>query len=73
MSHISSPSSGKSWQDKVKDLRDEMVKQNAAAFIVTSLDEIACKWFILYLLSLTHTHARASRCVFHNFRIKLIK
>ncbi|XP_029640756.1 xaa-Pro aminopeptidase 1 [Octopus sinensis] len=32
---------GKSWQDKVQDLRNEMVKQNVAAFIVTSLDEIA--------------------------------
>lgn len=32
---------GKSWQDKIRDVRSELIRNNADAFIVTSLDEIA--------------------------------
>ncbi|XP_050392395.1 xaa-Pro aminopeptidase 1 [Patella vulgata] len=32
---------GRSWQDKINDLRSEMTKKHAGAFIVTSLDETA--------------------------------
>ena len=34
---------GKSWHDKVKDVREKMTKKKADALVVTALDEIACK------------------------------
>lgn len=33
--------SGKPWQEKVKQVRDEMLFQNVSALVVTALDEIA--------------------------------
>lgn len=32
---------GKSWENKVRDIRNELIRQNADAFLVTSLDETA--------------------------------
>ena len=34
---------GKSWNDKVKEVREKMTKKKADALVVTALDEIACK------------------------------
>ena len=34
---------GKSYQDKLKDLRRKLVKSNAVAIIVQALDDVACK------------------------------
>ena len=34
---------GKSWQDKIKELRDEMSANQASAVVVYKLDEVACK------------------------------
>lgn len=33
--------SGKPWQEKIKQVRDEMLLVNASALVVTALDEIA--------------------------------
>ena len=35
--------SGRSWQDKVGDVRREMEKKGVIALAVTSMDEIACE------------------------------
>lgn len=35
--------SGKSWEDKIKDLREQLISNSATAFIVYKLDEVACK------------------------------
>ena len=34
---------GKSWHDKVKEVREKLTKKKADALVVTALDEIACK------------------------------
>ena len=34
---------GKTWQQKTKEIQDEMATKDADALIVTSLDETACK------------------------------
>ena len=34
---------GKSWHDKVKEVREKMTKKKADALVITALDEIACK------------------------------
>jgi len=34
---------GKSWHDKVKEVRETMTKKKADALVVTALDEVACK------------------------------
>lgn len=34
---------GISWKDKVADLRLKMAERNVVWFVVTALDEIACK------------------------------
>ena len=34
---------GKSWGDKIKELRAEMSSNDASAVIVYKLDEVACK------------------------------
>ena len=35
--------SGKSWIDKVKQIRGELAKKNAFAVVVAALDEVACE------------------------------
>ncbi|CAC5425169.1 pepP [Mytilus coruscus] len=39
---------GKSWIDKIKDIQQEMKEKNVDALVVTSLDEVACKFYIIY-------------------------
>ena len=34
--------SGRSWEDKVSDVRKEMEKNRASVLVVTALDEVAC-------------------------------
>ena len=34
---------GRSWEDKVSDVRKEMEKDGASVLVVTALDEVACK------------------------------
>lgn len=34
---------GQSWQEKVKDIRNEMRKKDVSVLVVTALDEVACK------------------------------
>lgn len=34
---------GRTWQEKLSDVRQDMKEKNAQALIVTALDEIACK------------------------------
>ena len=34
---------GKSWLDKVKDVRAKLAKKKADALVVTALDDVACK------------------------------
>jgi len=34
---------GKSWQDKVSDMRSKMEKEGVDMLVVTGLDETACK------------------------------
>lgn len=36
-------SAGRSWQDKMEDVRREMKKKAASVLVVTALDEVACK------------------------------
>ena len=41
---LSFPSSiGRSWKEKVEDVRCEMKKKDATVLIVTALDEVACE------------------------------
>ena len=35
--------SGRSWREKVEDIRSEMKKKDASALVVTALDEVACE------------------------------
>lgn len=34
---------GKKWKDKIQEVRNAMVKDEAIAVVVTALDEVACK------------------------------
>lgn len=34
---------GKSWHEKVKEVRGTLTKKKADALVVTALDEVACK------------------------------
>ena len=34
---------GKSWMDKVEQIRGDLVKKNAFAVVVAALDEVACE------------------------------
>ena len=34
---------GKSWHEKVKDVRGTLTKKKADALVITALDEVACK------------------------------
>ena len=38
---------GKSWEEKIENLRRALRKKKVGAFVVTALDEVACKWNIL--------------------------
>lgn len=40
---------GKSWQDKIKEVLDRM-KNVANIFVITALDEVACRFFQLYCI-----------------------
>lgn len=43
LSYLIVDCSGKSWHEKVKDVRGMLTKRKADAFVVTALDEVACK------------------------------
>lgn len=34
---------GRSWEEKIKKVREKMTEKNAEGLVVTALDEIACK------------------------------
>lgn len=34
---------GKSWHEKIKEVRGTLTKKKADALVVTALDEVACK------------------------------
>ena len=36
-------STGKSWHEKIKEVRGTLTKKKADALVVTALDEVACK------------------------------
>ena len=38
---------GKSWQDKVKDVLKVMEEKNTSMLLLTALDDIACKFYIV--------------------------
>lgn len=42
--HVRLVFTGISWKDKVADLRLKMAERNIVWFVVTALDEIACKY-----------------------------
>ena len=46
--------SGKSWMDKVEQIRDDLTKKNVFAVVVAALDEVACEllmtWFFINML-----------------------
>lgn len=35
---------GRNWQEKVEDVRREMIRNGASVLVVTALDEVACEW-----------------------------
>ena len=47
---------GKSWQDKVRELRETLRKKKAYALVVTALDEIACEFLYIFTLTIEYLH-----------------
>lgn len=41
LSYIFTPSTGKAWEDKVKEVRAEMIKKGGDLMVVTAADEVA--------------------------------
>ncbi len=35
---------GRSWQEKVEDVRKELCARNSSVLLVTALDEVACEY-----------------------------
>lgn len=41
---------GRSWQEKLEDVRSEMKKKAASVLVVTALDEVACKTITIIII-----------------------
>lgn len=48
---LSTEITGKTVADKLAEIRQEMVDLQAEVLVVTALDEVACKFLLLYVLS----------------------
>ena len=51
---------GKSWQEKIRELRENLKKKRAYALVVTALDEVACKCIVLCCIVLIGPRHRLS-------------
>ena len=48
------PVTGRSWEEKIKAVREKMAEKKADALIISALDEIACKYLPLSFMNI-HT------------------